>query len=192
VHLNEDFANDTIFKRKIVHGFLYGSLINAVIGTKLPGPGIIYMQQTMKFFKPVFVGETITTIITVKNLNANKGTALLETKCLRDSGEEIIAGEALVKLGYMANRIHKTAIIYKNVELGDNNEIGADTIIKWPTTIGDDNIIMPHVVIGEFGHDTKNPRYNASNAKIEIGSRNTIREFCWSTKTMLERCYSAW
>ncbi len=75
------------------------------------------------------------------------------------------------------NKIHPTAIIDDNVILGENNEIGAYTIIEGPTNIGDNNIIGHHVIIGSPGQDTRNPRYNSTNCKIEIGNNNIIREF---------------
>lgn len=77
----------------------------------------------------------------------------------------------------MNNEIHSTAIIDDNVVLGTGNKILPYTIIHGPTVIGDNNIIGPHVVIGSPGQDTRNPRYDSSDAKIEIGSNNIIREF---------------
>ena len=75
------------------------------------------------------------------------------------------------------NKIHPTAIIDENVVLGDNNEIGAYTVIEGPTTIGNNNIISHHVVIGSPGEDTKDPWHDSSQARIEIGDHNIIREF---------------
>ena len=75
------------------------------------------------------------------------------------------------------NKIHPTAIIAENVILGDNNEIGAYSIIDGPTKIGDNNIIGHHVIIGSPGQDTRNPRYDSNESYIEIGNNNIIREF---------------
>jgi UDP-N-acetylglucosamine acyltransferase len=75
------------------------------------------------------------------------------------------------------NKIHSTAIIGDNVELGVNNEIGAYTVIEGPTKIGNNNIIGNHVVIGSPGQDTRNPRYDSTGRMIEIGDNNIIREF---------------
>lgn len=77
----------------------------------------------------------------------------------------------------MGNIIHNTAVIGPNVRLGDNNEIGPYSVIYGPTDIGDNNYIGPHVVVGTPGQDTRNPRYDSSNCKIEIGNDNIIREF---------------
>ncbi len=77
----------------------------------------------------------------------------------------------------MGNIIHSTAVIGPDVILGDNNEIGPYSIIYGPTNIGNNNYFGPHVVVGTPGQDTRNPRYDSSNCKIEIGDDNIIREF---------------
>ena len=76
------------------------------------------------------------------------------------------------------NEIHPTVILEDNVVIGNGNKILPYTVIYGPTEIGDDNIIGPHVVIGGPGQDTRNPRYDSSNAFIHIGNNNIIREFC--------------
>jgi 3-hydroxybutyryl-CoA dehydratase len=97
MHLNEEFAKATPFGGCIVHGMLTASLISAVIGTKLPGPGCIYMSQTLKFLAPVRVGDTVYAIATIKSLMADKKRVLLSTECfVRDI--KVIEGEALVKV----------------------------------------------------------------------------------------------
>jgi UDP-N-acetylglucosamine acyltransferase len=77
----------------------------------------------------------------------------------------------------MSNKIHPTAIIEGAVELGDNNEIGPYTVIRGPVSIGDGNWIGPHVTIGMPGQDTRNPRYDCTQARIRIGHHNIIREY---------------
>lgn len=97
MHLSEEFAAETVFGGCIVHGMLTASLISAVIGTKLPGPGCIYMSQTLKFLAPVRVGDTVYATATVKELNAEKKRALLTTQCfVRDV--LVVDGEALIKV----------------------------------------------------------------------------------------------
>jgi UDP-N-acetylglucosamine acyltransferase len=92
----------------------------------------------------------------------------------------------------MGNNIHPTAIIGDSVNLGNNNEILPYTVITDGVSIGDDNIIGPHVVIGTPGENTNNPRYDASNGLVEIGSRNIIKEFstihkpCIGDKTIVK------
>lgn len=101
MHLNEEFARQTPFKSTIVHGMLTASLISAVIGTKLPGPGCIYMSQTLKFLAPVRVGDTVYATGTVKQLLPEKHHVLLSTTCT--VGDiPVIEGEALVKVASKA------------------------------------------------------------------------------------------
>ena len=97
MHLNEEFARETPFGGIIVHGMLTASLISAVIGTYLPGPGCVYMNQTLKFLAPVRVGDTVYAVVTVKELQAEKQRVLLTTQCfVRDI--LVIDGEALIKV----------------------------------------------------------------------------------------------
>ena len=70
LHIDEGYAKKTIFKGRIVHGMLTASLISTVLGTKLPGPGSIYLSQTIKFLKPARIGDTITAIVEVTNIKA--------------------------------------------------------------------------------------------------------------------------
>ena len=77
----------------------------------------------------------------------------------------------------MSNIIHPTVIIHGNVSMGEGNEIGPYTVLYGPLTLGNDNWIGPHVTIGTPGQDTRNPRYDSSNCRIEIGSENIIREY---------------
>ena len=72
VHVNEDFAKQTIFKKRIAHGFLSASLISTVIATKLRGPGSIYINQSLKFLAPVFIDEEINVNIVVLEINSGK------------------------------------------------------------------------------------------------------------------------
>jgi len=101
VHLDEDYAKSTIFGSRIVHGFLYSSLISAVIATKLPGPGSIYMSQSLKFTKPVFFGDEVEAIVTVTGFDEIKGNLQLETVSIKNGDTQVVSGEALIKiLGY--------------------------------------------------------------------------------------------
>lgn len=95
MHLNEEFAKQTQFGGCIVHGMLTASLISAVIGTYLPGPGCIYLSQTLKFTAPVRVGDTVYATGTVKELITEKRRVVMDTIC-RVKDKVVIAGEALV------------------------------------------------------------------------------------------------
>lgn len=95
VHLNKEFAAETPFKTTIAHGILSASFISTVIGTKIPGPGCIYLSQSLKFKAPVRAGDTVYAIATIKEIVAEKGRIILETVC--KVGETVVLeGEAVI------------------------------------------------------------------------------------------------
>lgn len=98
VHLSDDYAANTIFKGRIVHGFLTGSLISAIIGTILPGEGTIYLNQTMNFRKPVRIGEKIKATVEVVGIKEEKSILTLKTYCENERGEIVLEGSAVVKV----------------------------------------------------------------------------------------------
>src|SRR5260370_10508086 len=97
LHPDADYAAQTPFGRCIAHGFLTGSLISALIGTEFPGPGSIYLGQTLKFLRPVFPGESITVSVEVSAVRAEKRLLTLRTDCTNQDGALVLAGEAIVK-----------------------------------------------------------------------------------------------
>lgn len=98
VHLNEEYAKDSIFGQRIVHGILVSGLISKVIGTQLPGKGTIYLSQNLKFLKPVYVGETVKAEVVIKDIIVEKRRMVLETKVYRQNAVCVLTGEALVML----------------------------------------------------------------------------------------------
>ena len=92
VHTDEKFAKESIFKKRIVHGFLTGSLISTVIASKLPGPGSIYLKQELKFLSPVFIGEIVKAEVTILEINSEKKILLL-TECFV-SEKKVLTGKA--------------------------------------------------------------------------------------------------
>lgn len=97
LHINDEYAKNSIFKQRIVHGFLSGSLISAVIGTLLPGKGAIYLHQDLDFKKPVYLEENITAVVTVEKLKEEKRICYLQTQCVNEDGEVKISGNAIIK-----------------------------------------------------------------------------------------------
>ena len=96
VHFDETFPQTTRFGRTIAHGMLTASLISAVLANRLPGPGSVYLGQTLKFVAPVFPGDQITARVTVKEIREDKPIVKLETVCINQRGELVIRGEATV------------------------------------------------------------------------------------------------
>lgn len=98
IHTDLEFAKKTQFGQLIVPGFLTASLFSAIIGTKFPGFGSIYLSQNMSFRKPVFPDQQVTAVVRVKELYPEKHRVLLETCCYDDDKQVLIDGTALVKL----------------------------------------------------------------------------------------------
>lgn len=98
IHLDKEFANNSIFKQNIVHGFLVGSLFSAIIGTKMPGEGSIYLSQNMVFRKPVYWNQLVRAVVKVEVLYPEKQRVLLSTNCYDSDNNVLIEGTALVKV----------------------------------------------------------------------------------------------
>jgi 3-hydroxybutyryl-CoA dehydratase len=97
VHLDEAYALTTPFQGRIAHGMLSAAYISAVLGTKLPGPGAIYMTQSLRFRRPVKIGDAVTARATISALDAEKGRVTLDTVC-QVNGKAVVDGEAVVML----------------------------------------------------------------------------------------------
>ncbi len=96
IHADREYAATTMFKAPIAPGIWTAGLISAVIGTRLPGPGAIYLSQDLKFLRPVMFGDTITTRVEVVDVNREKNRLRLRTACTNQRGEPVLTGEALV------------------------------------------------------------------------------------------------
>lgn len=103
VHLNEEFAGGTPFGGRIAHGLLTASLISTAIGTKLPGPGCIYVSQSLRFRAPVRAGDTVTARVTVLDVDREKKRVRMETVCLV-GGRVVLDGEAVIMVPSRASR----------------------------------------------------------------------------------------
>jgi 3-hydroxybutyryl-CoA dehydratase len=104
IHFDEAFAKTTRFGRRIAHGMLSASLISAVIGNKLPGPGSIYISQTLHFTSPVYLGDELTARVTVLSVRQDKPIATLETICSKQDGTVVLKGEAVVAFSSSLSR----------------------------------------------------------------------------------------
>ena len=95
LHLDEEFAGRTMFEGRIVHGMYTAAMISAVIGTRMPGPGCIYMSQSLRFMAPVRAGDEVMACVTVAELFAAKRRAKMNTEC-RVGDKVVLQGEALI------------------------------------------------------------------------------------------------
>ena len=95
VHLNHEFATETMFEGRIAHGMLTASFISTVIGTKLPGPGAIYLKQSLNFKAPVRAGDTVRARVTIREIIEEKRRVVLDT--IVTAGDTVVLdGEALI------------------------------------------------------------------------------------------------
>ncbi len=95
VHLSDHFAAQTPFRERIAHGLYTASLISAVLGTRLPGPGAVYISQSLNFRAPVRIGDVLTARVEVVELDADKRRARLHCECIVDA-KTVLDGEAIV------------------------------------------------------------------------------------------------
>ena len=95
VHLDDDYAQDTIFEGRIAHGMLTAGLISAVIGEQLPGHGTVYLGQSLKFLAPVRPGDMVLAEVEVTNIDHSKRRVTMATRCLVN-GKKVLIGEATV------------------------------------------------------------------------------------------------
>jgi 3-hydroxybutyryl-CoA dehydratase len=95
VHLDADYAAKTMFKERIAHGMLSAAYISALFGMQMPGPGAIYMSQTLQFKAPVKIGDTVVTTVRVAELVPEKKRAKFDCVCAVD-GKPVVVGEAML------------------------------------------------------------------------------------------------
>jgi len=95
-HIDEIYANSTKFGKRIAHGLLVSSFISTVLGTKLPGPGTIYISQSLNFKAPVYIGDTIEAKVTVKEIIKEKNRVILLTEIYNQNNALVVTGEAMV------------------------------------------------------------------------------------------------
>ena len=102
VHLDEAFAAKSRFGKRIAHGMLSAGYISALLGTKFPGQGSIYLSQTLKFSRPVYIGDTIEVRARVTAYRADKKILTLATEAVNQNGETVTSGEAVVLVSDVA------------------------------------------------------------------------------------------
>lgn len=95
-HINQAYAENTAFKTRIAHGMLTAGFISNLLGTQLPGPGSIYLQQTLNFKAPVLIGDTVTATVEVVEIIYEKKRVRLKTVCTNQEGLVVLDGEAIV------------------------------------------------------------------------------------------------
>ena len=103
LHVDQEFARRSRFGERIAHGMLTAGLISAVLGMKLPGPGGIFLGQSLKFLKPVRFGDTITAEAEVVSYRSEKRVLTLKTVCTNQNGEQVVEGESVLLVDQEGN-----------------------------------------------------------------------------------------
>jgi acyl dehydratase len=96
VHLDDAYVAGTRFGRRIAHGMIAAGIISATLANDLPGPGTVYLSQTLQFKAAVYPGDTITTTVEVKNVRPDKPIVTLSTVCTNQDNKVVLEGEAVV------------------------------------------------------------------------------------------------
>ncbi len=97
IHLDEEFARNSVFHKVIAHGVYGAALISAVLGAKLPGPGTVYLGQDIRYLQPVGIGDTLTVVVTVTAKNETKGDVTFDCNCVNQNGLLVLTGVARVR-----------------------------------------------------------------------------------------------
>ncbi len=98
IHLDEEFAKNTRFGKRIAHGMLSGAFISGVLGYEFAVRKVVYLGQTLKFVAPVFIGDTVKVTATVTNIREDKPIVTIETLCENQNGETLVTGEGLLMI----------------------------------------------------------------------------------------------
>jgi 3-hydroxybutyryl-CoA dehydratase len=93
VHMSDEYATASRFGRRIAHGLMSASFFSALFGTRIPGPGCVYVSQSLSFKRPVYIGDTVTATVTVKAVDTTNRHVFFETIC-KVKGKAVIVGEA--------------------------------------------------------------------------------------------------
>ena len=122
-HMDRAFAEEEMFHKVIAHGLWGGGLISSVLGTELPGPGAIYLSQSLSFLRPVGLGDVITASVTVTEKREKHHVVLLDCRCVNQHGEDVIVGKAEVKAP--TEKISRPRIALPDVQLANHDRYHA-------------------------------------------------------------------
>lgn len=177
-HLDEEYAEGSMFKKVIAHGMWGGALISAVLGTQLPGPGTIYLKQALAFRRPVCIGDTITVRVTVLE-KGEKGKLTLGCECLNQEGEPVIEGQAQVIAP--REKVRRPRAVLPDVHMHERGaryrEIIARTRDLEPITVGVVHPCDPASISGALAAAAQGiitpvligPRHKIEAAALEAG-----------------------
>jgi 3-hydroxybutyryl-CoA dehydratase len=96
IRVNEEFAKNTIYKKRLAHGLLYASFISKLVGNDYPGPGTIHVSQEMNWTKHAYIGDTISTKLTVTKIDGKTNKVWIDVVCTNQKDEIILTGEGVI------------------------------------------------------------------------------------------------
>jgi len=127
-HLDEEYAHSDVFHEIVAHGMWGGALISTLLGTKLPGPGTIYLEQTLRFRRPVKVGDTVTVSVTATAKDAERHRISFDCRCVNQRGETVIEGMA--KVLAPVSKVRRPRVSLPDVHLHDHGVLLRELIAK--------------------------------------------------------------
>jgi len=127
-HLDEEYAHSDMFHQIIAHGMWGASLISALLGTKLPGPGAIYLEQTLRFRRPVMIGDTITVSVTAVEKDSERKRITLDCRCVNQRGEAVIDG--IAKVIAPAEKVRRPRVTLPTVRLYEHDVLFRELVDK--------------------------------------------------------------
>lgn len=180
-HINDQKAARGIFGGRIAHGMLSAGFISAVLGTKLPGDGAIYLRQNLNFLKPVLAGDTITAFCKViEIIDIEKGIYKFETKCINQDGEKVIDGEAIIKYPDICKSQNNKKVekrqngtFYSAEELKELGlkKYGYNVLISR-------NAILYNPEFLEIGNNVRIDDFTTISGRVILGDYIHIAQFC--------------
>ncbi len=96
IRVNEEFAKNTVYKKRLAHGLLYASFISKIVGTDFPGPGTIHVSQEMNWTKHAYIGDTVTTRLEVTKIDGKTNKVWIDVVCKNQNDEIILTGEGII------------------------------------------------------------------------------------------------
>lgn len=181
LHISEEAAANGIFGQRVAHGMLAAGLISAVLGTRLPGDGAVYLSQSLSFVRPVMIGDTVTAVCTVAEvLNAEKGVYRIETKCVNQNGENVITGEAVIK--YTGEYVEKPAAGQQKEKRGSfysAEELKGLGIKKYgENVLISRNAVLYNPELLEIGNHVRIDDFTTISGRAVLGDYIHIAQFC--------------
>src|SRR5690625_725266 len=98
IHIDREYAKESLFQKRISHGLLTASILSQLLGMHLPGKGSVYMNQSITFTAPVFIGDTITANGTIKEIDTEKKRITLITECCNQHNDVVLTGKAMMMI----------------------------------------------------------------------------------------------